>query len=252
MKQSFCVSTHPFLLGLIFLFPACDGRKAASDEASNATASGAATNAPATSAAVSAGSASAAGAPSAQAPSAPEGTAVLGGPDWKAVFVGAPPMELPPILGGGQGRDNDHTRETGHAGKIWKYAMLTGGGVYWAPSKKALAIHTNPNLDTTAKTLDLWMKSGSVKDVKHSAGPEVNEIGPNKVLALTGAGTCALKGGEAADFYWYDLYSPGDDGHSLDVVIVAKDAPEDEKQVALTLLRQVKLTPRAKPYYKKG
>jgi hypothetical protein len=72
-----------------------------------------------------------------------------------------------------------------------------------------------------------------------------------KAVAKAGAGTCKLKTGEPADFYWWDVYSAGDFSHQLMMVVVAKDAPDDEKKVALSILRQVAYTPKAKPHYKK-
>jgi hypothetical protein len=76
-------------------------------------------------------------------------------------------------------------------------------------------------------------------------------VGPSKALANTGAGTCKLKSGEEANFYWWDVYSPGDFAHELRIVVVAKDAPEEDKKVALSMLRQVAYTDKAKPHFKK-
>ncbi len=243
---------HAILLGLLVLSAACNDASKGASSASAAPASDSAK--PAAKADKPAASGTAAASASAAAPAGGADLAVLGGPDWKQAFVGAPPIELPMSHGGGQGSGvaDDYTRQTAHA-KDWKFNAAGGGGVYWGASKKAFMI-SNINLkqDPTQKTVDLWIKSGLVKDVKHTGGPEVAEIGPNKALGLTGAGTCTLKDGEAADFYWHDLYSPGDFAHELSIVVVAKDAPEDEKKVALTLLRQIKYTDKAKPYYKKG
>jgi hypothetical protein len=59
-----------------------------------------------------------------------------------------------------------------------------------------------------------------------------------------------MKGGKAADVYRFDSYSIGDFAHELSVVIVAKDAPAEEKQVALSILSGFEYTAKAKPTYK--
>jgi hypothetical protein len=162
-------------------------------------------------------------------------------------------MTLKESWGGGQGSgtSDDYTHKTGYP-EMWKFNAAGGGGVYWAPSGKAIAV-SNVNLKRNAdkQAIDLWIKSALVTDVKQTAGPEVVEVGATKALAGAGAGTCKLKTGEAADFYWRDVYSPGDFAHDLMIVVVAKDAPEDDKKVALSILRQVEYTPKAKPYFKK-
>ena len=43
----------------------------------------------------------------------------------------------------------------------------------------------------------------------------------------------------------------GDFSHQLMMVVVAKGAPDEDKKVALSILRQVSYTPKAKPHYKK-
>lgn len=187
------------------------------------------------------------------APAAGADLSVLGGPDFHAVFTGPAPVKLKESLGGGQGSGtaDDYTRRTGYP-ETWKYNAAGGGGVYWAPSGKAVAVgNYNLKRDADAKAIDLWIKSALVTDVKQTAGPEVVEVGEKKALANTGAGTCKLKTGEPADFYWWDIYSPGDFAHDLMIVVVAKDAPEEDKKVALSILRQVEYTPKAKPYFKK-
>ncbi len=198
--------------------------------------------------------ASAAASSSASAPAAGADLSVLGGSDVAAVFAGEPPMKLGESSGGGAGTGmaDDFTRKTTHPADLWKFNAAGGGGVFWAPSKKAVGV-SNINLkrDADQKAIDTWIKSALVSDVKHTSGPEVREVGPTKALANTGAGTCKLKGGEEASFYWWDLYSPGDFAHDLMIVIVAKDAPDDDKKVALSILRQVAYTPKAKPYFKK-
>jgi hypothetical protein len=206
-------------------------------------------------AAAPAGSGASSAAASGSAAAAPASDlAVLGGPDWKAVFVGAPPMTLQSSSGGGQGTGmaDDYTTKTAYADPPWKYGAAGGGGVFRAPSKKAFAVsNINLKLDATPKAVDTWIKSALVKDVKHVGEPVVLEIGPDKAVGKTGAGTCKLQGGEDADFYWWDIYSTGDFAHRLMIVIVAKDAPEEDKKVALSILRQVSYTPKAKPHYKK-
>lgn len=182
------------------------------------------------------------------------GLEVLGGSDWHAVFVGEPPVKVGESMGGGQGSGvtDDYTTKTPHADPPWKYNAAGGGGVYWAPSKKAVAV-SNINLkrDADEKAVDTWIKSALVTEVKHTTKPEIVEIGPTKAVAKAGAGSCKLKGGEEASFYWWDIYSEGDFSHDLMIVIVAKDAPEEDKKVALSILRQVSYTPKAKPHYKK-
>ena len=157
-------------------------------------------------------------------------------------------------MGGGQGSGvaDDYTTKTPHPDPPWNYGAAGGGGVFKAPSKKAFAVsNINLKLDATPKAVDTWIKSALVKDVKHIGEPTILEIGPDKAVAKTGAGSCKLQGGEDADFYWWDIYSSGDFAHKLMIVIVAKDAPEDDKKVALSILRQVSFTPKAKPHYKK-
>jgi hypothetical protein len=198
--------------------------------------------------------------PSASASSAPAsggGIETIGGADWKAVFAGAPPETLPFILGGGRGdgMTDDytlHSPDPARAKSPWKYNAAGGGGVNWSPSGKAILV-TNINLKTspTRSTIDLWSKSALIKDLKHTAGPEVVELGPSHAPVLAGAGTCKLKGGEDADVIWFDGYSTGDFAHDLSIVIVAKDAPAEEKQVALSILRGFEYTAKAKPVYKK-
>jgi hypothetical protein len=78
------------------------------------------------------------------------------------------------------------------------------------------------------------------------------EIGPTKAPVLAGAGTCNMSTGEPANLYWFDAHSASDFSHDLYIVVVAGDAPEAEKQVALSVLRGVKYTPKAKPTAKKG
>jgi hypothetical protein len=197
----------------------------------------------------------AAGGPSGAATGTAAGDgAVLGGADWKAVFAGAPPVKLSESLGGGQGTGmaDDYTVKSSHAAPPWKFNAAGGGGIYWSPSKKAAAV-SNINLkrDADPAAVDTWIKSALVTDVKHIGAPELIEVGPDKAVAKAGAGTCKLKGGEAADFYWWDVYSEGDFAHQLMMVVVAKDAPDDEKKVALSILRQVSYTPKAKLHYKK-
>jgi hypothetical protein len=179
---------------------------------------------------------------------------VLGGADWKAAFAGAPPMQLGWSSGGGQGSGvvDDYTHKTAHADPPWKYNAAGGGGVYWSPTKKAIAVNNiHLQLDATPKAVDTWIKSALVSDVKHTGEPEVLKVGPKEIPLKAGAGTAKMKGGEAADFYWWDLYSKGDFSHVLTIVVVAKDAPEEEKKVALSILRQVEYTPKAKPHYAK-
>ena len=204
-----------------------------------------------------AGSGAASGSPSgtpSAAPAAGADLAVLGGADWKAPFAGEPPTKLPESMGGGQGTGmaDDYTHKTTHADPPWKYNAAGGGGVYWSPTKKAVAVNNiNLKMDATTKAVDTWIKSALVSDVKHLGEGEIIEVGPNKIPLKAGAGTAKMKGGEAADFYWWDLYSTGDFSHVLQIVVVAKDAPEEEKKVALSIVRQVSYTPKAKPHYKK-
>ncbi len=147
---------------------------------------------------------------------------------------------------------DDYTHKTTHADPPWKYNAAGGGGVYWSPTKKAVAVNNiNLKMDATTKAVDTWIKSALVSDVKHLGEGEIIEVGPNKIPLKAGAGTAKMKGGEAADFYWWDLYSTGDFSHVLQIVVVAKDAPEEEKKVALSIVRQVSYTPKAKPHYKK-
>lgn len=251
------MKTSYLLASVLALSVAC-GEKAADSEGSAASsgsakakASGSAKAAPAGSTATSSAAAPASGAPAA-APATD--LAVLGGADWKAVFAGAPPQTLQTSSGGGQGTGmaDDYTTKTPHPDPPWKYGAAGGGGVFKAPSKKAFAVsNINLKLDASPKAVDTWIKSALVKDVKHTGEPAILEIGPDKTVAKTGAGTCKLQGGEDADFYWWDIYSSGDFAHNLMIVIVAKDAPEEDKKVALSILRQVSFTPKAKPHYKK-
>lgn len=242
-----------FLLAVVIaqlpIVSGCD-KAAPSDGAGSASA---AAKAPASAAKPSSASATPSSSASAAAPAGAD-LSVLGGSDFKAVFAGEPPMKLKESSGGGQGTGmaDDYTRKTTHPADLWKYNAAGGGGIFWAPSKKAVAV-SNINLkrDADQKAIDTWIKSALVTDVKHTAGPEVLEVGPEKALAGAGAGTCKMKGGEEASFYWWDLYSAGDFAHELMIVVVAKDAPEDEKKVALSILRQVAYTPKAKPHFKK-
>jgi hypothetical protein len=228
-------------LGLALLLAAC-GKSGDSADGASASAT---SSAPAASA-VPSGSAAVA---------ASSDLSVLGGADWKAVFVGEPPMKLNESVGGGQGTGvaDDYTVKSTHADPPWKYNAAGAGGVYWAPSKKAVAVsNINLKLDATTKTVDLWIKSALVTEVKHLGEPEIIEVGPTKAVVKAGAGTCKLKTSEPADFYWWDIYSTGDFSHQLMMVVVAKDAPDEDKKVALSIIRQVSYTPKAKPHYKKG
>jgi hypothetical protein len=220
----------------------------------SASAAPKASSAPAAKASGSAAPAAASAASSAAAPAAGADLSVLGGKDFKAVFAGEAPMKLKGSMGGGAGTGmaDDYTRETSHPADLWKFNAAGGGGVFWGPSGKAVAINNiNIKRDADQKAVDTWIKSALVTDVKHTNGPEVNEVGPTKALANTGAGTCKLKTGEQADFYWWDVYSPGDFAHELMIVIIAKDAPAEDKKVALSILRQVAYTAKAKPHFKK-
>jgi hypothetical protein len=179
---------------------------------------------------------------------------LIGGADWKAVLVGAPPMQLKESVGGGQGTGmaDDYTIKWTHPDPPWKFNNAGGGGVYWAPSKKAVAVdNINLKMDATTKAVDTWIKSALVSEVKHLSEGEIIDVGPDKIPLKAGYGTAKMKGGEAADFYWWDIYSTGDFSHKLRMVIIAKDAPEEDKKVALSILRQVSFTPKAKPHYKK-
>lgn len=230
---------------------------AAKDGATSAAPKSAAASSTSSSAPAGAKSAAASASATASAAAAPAGAVdlgVLAGGDLKVVLTGEPPMALRESMGGGRGSGvvDDYTRKTSHPADLWKYNAAGGGGVFWAPSKKAVAVsNINLKLNADQKSVDLWIKSALVTEVKHTAGPEVNEVGPTKALANTGAGTCKLKTGEDADFYWWDLYSPGDFAHELLIVIVAKDAPDEDKKVALSMLRQVAYTEKAKPHFKK-
>jgi hypothetical protein len=228
------------LLSLAVLSPACSKSKGDGPGASSSAASGA-------------GSGAAAGKSGTSSADSSD-LSVLGGSNWTAVFAGAAPMKLNESMGGGQGSGmaDDYTVRSTHASPPWKYNAAGGGGVYWAPSKKAVAV-TNINLkrDADQKTVDLWIKSGLVTDVKHVGEPELVEVGADKIVLKAGAGTCKLKEGDPADFYWWDVYSEGDFSHELMMVVVAKGAPEEDKKVALSILRQVSYTPKAKPHYKK-
>jgi hypothetical protein len=185
-------------------------------------------------------------------------TAVLGGADWRQVFAGEPPLQLPFSWAGGQatGMGDDYTMQIADPSQAtpqWKRNEAGGGSVYWSATKKAVVV-TNINLkqDPTQKSIDLWSKSALIKDLKQTAGPEYMELGPTKAPVLAGAGTCTLSTGEPASLYWFDGHSVSDFAHNLYIVIVAKDAPEADKQVALSVLRGLKYTPKGKPTAKKG
>lgn len=238
--------SHRFSL---ILAPLCLAFLGACGETAPTSASGwakpaAATSAPKASATAAATAATSA-APSASASAAPvSDIATLGGADWKAVFAGAAPTPLGEAWLG-------EVYKVGDASKLWKQGAINGGTIYWAPSKKAVAIdNVNSATDADPKAVDTWIKSGLVTDVKHTSGPEVIEVGPHKATAKAGAGTCKMKGGEEADFYWWDLHSVGESTHTLMIVVVAKDAPEEDKKIALSVLRQIEPTPKAKPHYK--
>ena len=244
---------------LFMLCAACGSKDAARDDGT-ASSQAKSTSAPDKHAASSSPPAKASTAtPSTSASSATApggGTSVLGGPDWKAVFVGAPSVKLITSLGGGQqtGMTDDQTRRNVSVSQIqgWKGNQAGGGDVSFSPSKKAIAISNyNIKIDPNAKTVDTWIKSALVKDVKHTGGPEVIEVGNTKVAALAGTGTCTLKDGDAADFYWYDTDCIGDGTHEMLIVVVGKTAPEDEKNVALSAIRTVENLERCKPHYKK-
>lgn len=205
-----------------------------------------------------AASAAASSAPSSSAAAASAGAIdVLGGADWKAPFTGAPPEKLEIMFGGGRGdgMTDDYTMhlpDPARAKAPWRYTAAGGGGINWSPSgKAALVTNVNLKMNATQASIDLWSKSALIKDLKHTAGPEVIELGPSKAPVLAGAATCKMKDGAAADLYWFDAYSAGDFAHDLDIVIVAKDAPADEKSVAVSILRSFEYTPKAKPTYKK-
>lgn len=238
------------MLVVVLLLSACGSK--GSGGASSSSASAASSAAPAKS-----GKPSASAAASSSAAPAGGGIETLGGPDWKAVFAGAPPVKLEVIYGGGRGdgMSDDytiHSPDPARAKSPWKYNAAGGGGVNWSPSGKGVLV-TNINLkmSPTQKTIDLWSKSALIKDLKHTSGPEVLELGPGKAPVLAGAGTCTMKGGESADVYWFDGYSTGDFAHDLSIVIIAKDAPAEEKEVALSILRGFEYTAKAKPIYKK-
>jgi len=229
------------------------GGSSSSSSAAAAT-SGASSSKPASNKSSAPAASSATAPASAAAPVAGNDLALIGGADWKAVFVGAPPSELKESFGGGQGTGmaDDYTVKTSHADPPWKFNNAGGGGVYWAPSKKAVAVdNVNLKMDATTKAVDTWIKSALVSEVKHLSEGEVIDVGPNKIPLKAGYGTAKMKGGEAADFYWWDVYSTGDFSHHLMMVIIAKDAPDEDKKVALSILRQVTFTPKAKPHYKK-
>jgi hypothetical protein len=220
-------------VGFLVLCAACKGSPASGGDSAGAS--------------VSAARPGASGAPSAAAMA--NATAVLGGADWHQVFVGEPPIALPTVGG------DDYalvTPDPSQGATPWKYGAVGGGGVYWSPTKKAVVV-TNINLkiEPKQKTVDLWSKSALIKDLKPTAGPEVIELGPTKAPVLAGAGTCSMSTGEPADMYWYDGHSALDFAHTLIIVIVAKAAPEAEKQVALSVLRGLKYTAKAKPTFKK-
>jgi hypothetical protein len=238
MKKLICVGALLALVG-------CDSTK--SDTGAKQTTAATSKPSATTSATASATATAAAAAP---------GIETFGGKDWKAVYQGEPLMELTKSRGGGQGTGmaDDHTFIVGTARgqEGWKYGAINRGGIHWSASKKiAIVENYNIKMDPQQKTIDTWIKSALVKDVKHTAGPEVIEVGPKKGLALAGAGTCAMKDGSAADFYWRDLYSAGDFSHKLAIFVVSKDAPEEEKKVALSALRDLEFTDKLKPHYKK-
>ncbi len=167
-----------------------------------------------------------------------------------------PPLELKESRGGGQGSgmSDDHTRITGalHGHPGWTYGAIHGGGIHWSSTKKVAVVENyNIKRDPTTKTIDTWIKSALVKDVKHVGKAEVIEVGPAKALALAGAGTCTMKDGGAAGFYWRDVYSAGDFAHSLTIAVVSEDASDEEKKATLSTLRQFHYTDKLKPHYKK-
>jgi phage gp45-like len=136
--------------------------------------------------------------------------------------------------------------------RVGSTAPSTDGGIFWSASKKiAIVENYNIKMDPQQTTIDTWIKSALVTDVKHTATPEVIEVGLKKTLTLAGVGTCAMKDGSAADFYRRDVYSVGDFSHKLAIFVVSKDAPEDEKKVALSALRHLEYTDKLKPHYKK-
>lgn len=231
-------------VGILFFALGCDSLGGKADGASSAASSKPTVTAGATASAT------------ASATPAAVGIEAFGGDDWKAVFGGEPPVELKESRGGGQGTGmaDDHTRVAGslHGHPGWKYGAITKGGIYWSSTKKvAIVENYNIKMDPTTKTVDTWIKSALVKDVKHAGGPEVLEVGTKKALALAGAGTCTMKDGSAADFYWRDVYSKGDFSHSLSIIVVGKDASDDEKKAALSMLRQFHYTDKLKPHYEK-
>ena len=230
------------------------GGSSSSSSAAAAT-SGASSSKPASNkSSAPAASSSATGPASAAAPAAGNDLALIGGADWKAVFVGAPPTALTESFSGGQGTGmaDDYTIKSTHPAPPWKFNNAGGGGVYWAPSKKAVAVdNINLKMDATTKAVDTWIKSALVSDVKHLSEGEVIDVGPDKIPLKAGHGTAKMKSGEVADFYWWDIYSTGDFSHKLRMVIIAKEAPDEDKKVALSILRQITFTPKAKPHYKK-
>lgn len=226
---------------LLMFLSACGDTAPASPSAS---AKPTASSAPKTTATAVA-TATASAAPSASASAAPiSEVSVIGGADWKAVFAGTAPTALGEAWLG-------EVYKVGDPSKLWKQGAITGGTIYWAPSKKAVAIdNVNSATDADTKSVDTWIKSGLVSDVKHTSGPEVIEVGPHKATAKAGAGTCKMKTGEEADFYWWDLHSVGESTHTLKIVVIAKDAPEEDKKIGLSVLRQIEPTKKAKPHYK--
>ncbi len=245
------MSLRPLFAAALLFMVGCKG--SGSDAASSASAA-AASSVPKS--AKSGPTATASAAASAKSAGADE--AALGGADWKAVFQGDSPLELGKGLGdvssGGAatGMGDDYTRHIPFP-LVWGHNEAGGGTIYRSPTEKTILVtNANIKLDPTNKTIDLWSKSALVKDLKMTNGPEVIELGPTKTLVLAGSGTCLLKSGSPADVYWFDMYSPGDFAHNLQIVFVAKDAPLEEKQIAIGLLRKAKATDKAKPHYKKS
>jgi hypothetical protein len=192
------------------------------------------------------------------AATAPAGdTSVLGAAAWKAAFAGAAPVELPYSLAGGQGggMSDDYTMHIPNPNQAkppWKFGATLAGGNYTSPSGKVVVVgNSNIKMDPTNQTVETWAKAALIKELKLTDGPAVIELGPTKALVLAGRGTCTMKDGDPADVYWWDAYSAGDFSHKLHIVIVSKNASEDEKKVALTMLRGLTYTDKAKPHYKK-
>lgn len=242
-------------LALLGCGSSTEGQTSASATSSGKAAAPVKSGAPTSSAATTAIATASAASSAAAAPAAAD-LAVLGGADWKAVFAGAPPMTIQTSLSGGQasGVADDHTRKNASASGIegFKGNQAGGGDIAWSPSKKVVVIaNYNIKLDPNEKTVDTWIKSALVKDVKHTAAPELVEVGEKKGLARAGAGTATLKEGDAADFYWYDTHCVGDFSHTLTIVLVSKTAPDDEKKAALSVLRTFENLEKCKPHYKK-